>query len=62
METTDTNAIINRHMARLLSDLEDAACPAIYRDAVKSEFVWLRNDLTTNGDERHERTRHTGNA
>jgi hypothetical protein len=42
---TDTDAIINRHMARLLSELEEAGCPVIFRDAVKSKLAWLRSDL-----------------
>ena len=46
----DTNAIINRHMARLLSELEDAGCPVIFRDAVKKELTWLRDDLNGKGD------------
>jgi hypothetical protein len=41
----DTDAIINRHIARLLSELEEAACPVIFRDAVKSKLQWLRSDL-----------------
>jgi hypothetical protein len=53
----DTDAIINRHMARLLSELEEAGCPAIFRDAVKSKLQWLRSDLNeTNEGERHERS------
>jgi len=54
-DTTETSAIINRHMARLLSDLEDAACPAIFRDAVKTELVWLRDDLTNRKDSNDDR-------
>ena len=42
---TDSDTIINRHMARLLSELEDAGCPVIFRDAVKSKLAWLRQDL-----------------
>jgi len=53
-EATDMNSIINRHMARLLKNLEDAGCPAIYKDAVKAEFVWLRSDLIPQGNERHD--------
>ena len=45
-DTTETSAIVNRHMARLLSELEDADCPVLFREAVKSELVWLRDDLT----------------
>jgi len=55
---TDKNdmvsSVVNRHMARLLQNLEDADCPLIFRDAVKAELVWLRNDLTANND-RNER-------
>ena len=35
----------NRHMARLLSDLEDAQCPKVHREIVKRELHWLRHDL-----------------
>ena len=35
----------NRHMARLLSDLEDANCPKVHREIVKRELQWLRHDL-----------------
>ena len=42
---TDPGAIVNRHMARLLTNLEQAGCPAVYLAAVKSELVWLRTDL-----------------
>ena len=51
----DTNAIINRHMARLLSELEDAGCPVIFRDAVKKELAWLRDDLNESENESHAR-------
>jgi hypothetical protein len=37
--------IINRHMARLLSDLEEAECPKLYVSAVKSAFSWLKSDI-----------------
>ena len=37
--------IVNRHMARLLQELQDANCPVIYVDAVKSKMIWLRSDL-----------------
>ncbi len=42
---TGFERIINRHIVRLLTDLEDAACPAIYRTAVKAELRWLRGDV-----------------
>ena len=39
------NVIVNRHMARLLSDLEDASCPRVYHGIVKGALVWLRSDI-----------------
>lgn len=42
---SETDQIINRHMARLLSELEEAYCPAVYLQAVKSKLAWLRTDL-----------------
>ena len=47
---TRTDKIVNRHMARLLDELEQAHCPVIYRDAIKRELVWLRDDLRGEGD------------
>ena len=44
-EMTETDRIVNRHTARLLTQLEDANCPQIYIDAVKSKLGWLRTDL-----------------
>ena len=48
-EKTDTTAtsdkIVNRHIARLLTNLELANCPEVYVQAVKSELTWLRSDL-----------------
>ena len=53
----DMDAVINRHMARLLTELEDAGCPVIFREAVKSKLQWLRADLNeTKEGERNERT------
>lgn len=49
-----TDKIVNRHMARLLSELEQANCPAIYVEAVKGKLVWLRDDLNKMENERHE--------
>jgi hypothetical protein len=54
-EMKDVDAICNRHIARLLTDLEEANCPAIFRDAVKSKLQWLRQDLNEmNEGARHE--------
>jgi len=46
MESTELSRIVNRHKARLLTDLEDAGCPQIFRNAVVAELDWLRSDLT----------------
>ena len=57
-----TDKIVNRHMARLLFELEEAHCPQVYLDAVKSKLVWLRDDLNKVNDggyERHERHGHS---
>ena len=52
----DMEAVVNRHIARLLSELEEAGCPAIFREAVKSKLQWLRADLNEmNEGERHAR-------
>lgn len=37
--------MVNRHMARLLFDLESANCQRIFVEAVKDEMQWLRKDL-----------------
>jgi hypothetical protein len=44
-ELSDTDRCINRHIARLLSELEEAHCPSVYVQAVKSKLSWLRSDL-----------------
>ena len=45
MQHEDLNRICNRHKRRLLDKLEGGSCPDIYRDAVKIELDWLRDDL-----------------
>ena len=35
----------NRHMARLLCDLEEAQCPRVYRDMVRAGLKYLRHDM-----------------
>ena len=37
--------ICNRHMARLLSNLEDADCRSVHIGIVRAELQWLRSDL-----------------
>ena len=44
-ELSDTDRIINRHIARLLTELEEARCPSVFVQAVKSKLSWLRSDL-----------------
>lgn len=44
-EVSETERIVNRHIARLLTDLEAANCPSVFVQAVKSELTWLRSDL-----------------
>jgi hypothetical protein len=44
-QTATSDKIINRHIARLLTNLEQANCPEVYVQAVKSELTWLRSDL-----------------
>ena len=48
MNDMTANQIINRHKARILSNLEEANCPIIYRDAVISGLNWLRSDINNN--------------
>ena len=44
-ELNDIDRIVNRHMARLLTDLEDAGCPVVFRETVKARLSWMRSDL-----------------
>jgi len=44
-EQTEVDRIVNRHKARLLTELEEARCPSVFVDAVKSKLNWLRDDL-----------------
>lgn len=45
MALKEANRLVNRHKARLLTHLEDAGCPQIFRNAVVAELDWLRSDL-----------------
>lgn len=44
-DPSPTDRVVNRHMARLLGQLEDANCPDIFVDAVKAKMAWMRADL-----------------
>jgi hypothetical protein len=46
MASNELSRIVNRHKARLLTNLEDAGCPQIFRNAVVAELDWLRSDLS----------------
>jgi len=45
-EPTATERIINRHMARMLCDLEAAGCPVAFRDAVKRTMRTIKAEAT----------------
>lgn len=45
IEPTETDKVVNRHLARLLDNLEQANCPTVYVQAVKAEISWLRSDI-----------------
>ena len=64
MEVNETNRIINRHKARILSNLEEAGCPVVFKDAVVSGLNWLRSDLNENerNGETHEQNEQRGNC
>lgn len=44
-DTKEIERIVNRHMARMLSNLEQAGCPVVFIDWIKSGLSWLRSDL-----------------
>jgi len=46
--------IINRHKARMLSELEGGNCPKIYINCVKRNLDWLRSDLDDMDNEKCE--------
>ena len=55
---TDHQALVlascNRHMARLLCDLEEAQCPKVYRDVVRAGMKYLRHDMLELAEKRYE--------
>lgn len=42
---SSTDVVVNRHMARFLTDMKEAGCPKIWIDSMKSEFVLIRHEL-----------------
>jgi malate synthase len=53
-EKPTVSRVVNRHIARLMTDLEDANCPVVFRSVVKGRMQWLRDDLVAEfgGDEK----------
>lgn len=39
------NAIVNRHIARVMTDLTEMGVPTLLSEAIKSRLQWLRSDL-----------------
>lgn len=37
--------IINRHIARIMCNLEESGCPLVYKNATKSAMVLIHEDL-----------------
>lgn len=56
-ETNEINRIVNRHMARILTELTEAGCPALFVDAVKGKLQWLRSDLAKATQKEHQYAR-----
>ena len=59
MKTIDCDDVrrrIARGKARLLTNLEDAGCPEVFKTAVRSELDWIRDDLVEeHGEEKSTR-------
>jgi len=45
MNQNRIDIIINRHMARILTDLEKARCSVVYKKMVKTGLIWMRSDI-----------------
>ena len=45
MKKDEALRIINRHIARILTELEEEACPVLIFDHVKDRLSWLRKDI-----------------
>lgn len=46
MDGNEVLRIANRYVAIIMTDLEEANCPAVYKIAVKSLLIRMRSDLT----------------
>jgi hypothetical protein len=60
-ERNNAVVLLNRHMARLLTNLEQAGCPVLFRNEVKSELVWLRSDICNTKGTDHDDIEPDGN-
>lgn len=49
--------MINRHMARLLHNLEEAGCPKVFVAEVKNKMQYLRKDFNDELDRENELVR-----
>ena len=58
------NAIVNRHIARVMTELTEMGAPEDLSDHVKSRLQWLRSDLykfnSTNDNKGVNNVRETG--
>lgn len=45
MTTTQTAAICNLHISRMMTDLETIGCSVEVKNTVRTEMRWLRNAL-----------------
>ena len=45
MKKDEALRIINRHIARILTELEEEQCPVLIFDHVKDRLSWLRKDI-----------------
>lgn len=45
MKKEEALRIINRHIARILTELEDEQCPVLIFEHIKDRLTWLRKDI-----------------
>jgi hypothetical protein len=62
IEMNEIIRIVNRHKARILSQLEDAGCPSLFVQSVSSNLNWMRSDLASiSCDKTKEQENDSGN-
>lgn len=57
MTNQQTENTIKRHMAKLLTRLDDANCPEIYISDIKRQFHFLRDDLCNESEDYDRKTK-----